>query len=177
RLGGVEERLARGARKRMTIRPCLGSDAARIAEIYNHYVRETVITFEEEPVSEREMAERIRDVAARWTWLVAEENGLGIGHASAWAWKTGSAYRFAVESTVYVAAEHCGRGIGAQLYRALLAALREQNVHYVTGGIALPNPASVALHERLGFRKNGHFSEVGFKLERWVDVGYWELIL
>ena len=136
----------------MNIRPCIASDAARVCDIYNHYVRETVITFE-------------------------EENGLVTGYAYASAWKTRSAYRFAVESTVYVAADHCGRGIGTRLYRALIAALREQNVHYVTGGIALPNPASVALHERLGFRKNGHFSEVGFKFGRWVDVGYWELIL
>ena len=161
----------------MTIRPCIASDAARVRDIYNHYVRETVITFEEEPVSEREMAERIRDVTARWPWLVGEENGVVTGYAYASAWKTRSAYRFSVESTVYVAAEHCGRGIGTQLYRALLAALREQKIHYVTGGIALPNPASVALHERLGFRKIGHFSEVGFKFGRWVDVGYWELIL
>jgi phosphinothricin acetyltransferase len=161
----------------MAIRPCLASDAARICEIYNHYVRETVITFEEEPVSEPEMAERIRDVIARRPWLVADENGLVTGYAYASAWKTRSAYRFSVESTVYVAVEHLGRGIGTQLYRALIAALREQNVHYITGGIALPNTASVALHERLGFRKNGHFSEVGFKLGRWVDVGYWELIL
>ncbi len=161
----------------MTIRACLISDAARICDIYNHYVRETVITFEEEAVSEREMTERIRDVTARWPWLVAEENGLVTGYAYASAWKTRSAYRFAVESTVYVAAEHLGRGLGTQLYRALIAALRSRHVHYVTGGIALPNPASVALHERLGFRKNGHFSEVGFKLDRWVDVGYWELIL
>ncbi len=161
----------------MPIRPCLASDAARICDIYNHYVRETVITFEEEPVSEREMAERIRDVTAHRTWLVAEETGAITGYAYASAWKTRAAYRFSVESTVYIAAERLGRGIGTQLYRALIAALREQSVHYVTGCIALPNPESVALHERLGFRKNGHFSEVGFKLGRWVDVGYWELIL
>jgi phosphinothricin acetyltransferase len=161
----------------MTIRPCLISDAARIAEIYNHYVRETVITFEEEPVSEREMAERIRDVTARWMWLVAEDKGFITGYAYASAWKTRASYRFSVESTVYVAPDHVGRGIGTQLYQALIPALRARNIHYVTGGIALPNPESVALHERLGFRKNGHFSEVGFKLGRWVDVGYWELIL
>ena len=161
----------------MTIRPCLASDAARICDIYNHYVRETVITFEEEPVSEREMTARIRDVTARWTWLVAEENGLVTGYAYASAWKTRSAYRFSVESTVYVAPEQTRRGFGSLLYRALIAALGAQHIHYVTGGIALPNPASIALHERLGFRKIAHFSEVGFKLGRWVDVGYWELIL
>jgi phosphinothricin acetyltransferase len=159
------------------IRQCLPSDAERICEIYNHYVRDTVITFEEEPVPAREMGERMRDVAARWTWLVADEDGSVAGYAYASAWKTRSAYRFSVESTVYIAPERTGRGIGTQLYRALIDALREREVHYVTGGIALPNAASVALHERLGFRKVGHFSEVGYKLGRWVDVGYWELIL
>jgi phosphinothricin acetyltransferase len=159
------------------IRPCLASDAARICEIYNHYVRETVITFEEEPVSEREMAERIRDVSARWPWLVAEDAGAVVGYAYATAWKTRSAYRFAVESTVYLAPNFTGRGIGTQLYRALIAAAGERGAHCVIGGAALPNPASVALHERLGFRKIAHFGEVGWKLGRWVDVGYWELIL
>jgi len=161
----------------MTIRHCLPSDAARICEIYNHYVRETVITFEEEPVAESEMANRIREIGASWAWLVAEDGGTVAGYAYASAWKTRSAYRYSVESTVYIAPEQTRRGLGLLLYRALIAALGAQNVHYVTGGIALPNPASVALHERLGFRKIGHFSEVGFKLGRWVDVGYWELIL
>jgi phosphinothricin acetyltransferase len=161
----------------MTIRHCLPSDAARICEIYNHYVRETVITFEEEPVAESEMASRIREIGARWTWLVAEDGGTVAGYAYASAWKTRSAYRYSVESTVYIAPEQTRRGFGLLLYRALIAALGALNIHYVTGGIALPNPASVALHERLGFRKIGHFSEVGFKLDRWVDVGYWELIL
>jgi L-amino acid N-acyltransferase YncA len=161
----------------MTIRHCLPSDAARICEIYNHYVRETVITFEEEPVAETEMAGRMREIGGRWTWLVAEDDGTVAGYAYASAWKTRAAYRYSVESTVYIAPEQTRRGFGLLLYRALIAALRAQNVHYVTGGIALPNAASVALHERLGFRKIGHFSEVGFKLGRWVDVGYWELIL
>ncbi len=161
----------------MTIRHCLPSDAARICEIYNHYVRETVITFEEEPVAESEMAKRIREIGGRWTWLVAEDAGTVAGYAYASDWKTRSAYRYSVESTVYIAPEQTRRGLGLLLYRALIAELGARNVHYVTGGIALPNPASVALHERLGFRKIGHFSEVGFKFGRWVDVGYWELIL
>lgn len=160
-----------------SIRPGLRSDAARICEIYNHYVRETVITFEEEPVAEREMAERIRAVSARWPWLVAEEEQVVVGFAYANGWKTRAAYRFAVESTVYIAPEATRRGTGTQLYRALIAAVRERGAHCVIGGIALPNPASVALHERLGFRKIAHFGEVGWKLGRWVDVGYWELIL
>jgi phosphinothricin acetyltransferase len=159
------------------IRPCRESDAAGVCDIYNHYVRETVITFEEEPVSAHEMAERIRDVSARWPWLVAEEAGMIVGYACATPWKTRSAYRFAVESTVYVAHDALGRGIGSRLYEALIAELRDRGAHCVIGGVALPNPASVALHERFGFRKLAHFEEVGWKLGRWVDVAYWELIL
>jgi L-amino acid N-acyltransferase YncA len=160
-----------------TIRPCLPTDAARVCAIYNHYVRETVITFEEEPVAAREMADRIREVSARWLWLVAEDAGTVVGYAYATPWKTRSAYRFAVESTVYVAPEVTGRGVGTRLYDALIASLRARGAHCVIGGVALPNPASVALHEHFGFRKLAHFEEVGWKLGRWVDVAYWELIL
>jgi phosphinothricin acetyltransferase len=159
------------------IRVCSAADAAAIAEIYNHYVRDSVVTFEETPVSAAEMAQRIEDLGARYPWLVSDDGGAVVGWAYATAWKTRSAYRFSVETTVYVAASHHGRGIGAALYRALIEDLRARNVHSAVGGIALPNPASVALHEKLGFRKIAHFAEVGRKFDRWVDVGYWQLIL
>jgi phosphinothricin acetyltransferase len=159
------------------IRACTAADAAAICAIYNVYVRETVITFEEEPVSAGEMARRIEEVTARLPWLVAEESGAVVGYAYATPWKARSAYRFSVESTVYVARGHLGRRVGTDLYRELLAALRTLGVHVAVGGIALPNPASIALHEKLGFKKIGRFVEIGRKLDRWVDVGYWELIL
>jgi phosphinothricin acetyltransferase len=159
------------------IRACTAADAAAIAEIYNHYVRETVVTFEETPVAAAEMAQRIADVSARYPWLVWDDGGAVVAWAYATPWKTRSAYRFSVETTVYVAASHHGRGIGGALYRALIDDLRARNVHSAVGGIALPNPASVALHEKLGFRKIAHFAEVGGKFDRWVDVGYWQLIL
>jgi phosphinothricin acetyltransferase len=108
---------------------------------------------------------------------VWEEDGAIAGYAYATEWKERSAYRFSVESTVYVAPGLAGRGIGTRLYEALLAELQRRKVHCVIGGISLPNDASVALHERLGFVKIGHFKEVGWKFDRWVDVGYWELVL
>jgi L-amino acid N-acyltransferase YncA len=159
------------------IRACAASDAPVLCAIYNHYVRDTVITFEEAPVATPEMAQRIVDVATRFPWLVAEEGNEVIAYAYATPWKTRSAYRFSVESTVYVAPGQTGRGIGTALYRELLDALRTQGVHSVVGGIALPNAASITLHERLGFKKVGQFVEIGRKFDRWVDVGYWELIL
>ena len=159
------------------IRACTTADAAAICDIYNPYVRETVITFEEAPVAPAEMARRIGEVTARFPWLVADEQGCIVGYAYATAWKARSAYRFSVETTVYVAPGSMRRGLGTELYSELLAALRRLDVHCAVGGIALPNPASVALHEKLGFEKIGQFVEVGRKLDRWVDVGYWELIL
>jgi phosphinothricin acetyltransferase len=159
------------------IRACHPSDASRICDIYNHYVRETVTTFEDEPVCEHEMVRRISDVTARFPWLVWEQSGETLGYAYATPWKARSAYRFSVETTVYLAPDFAGRGIGSQLYRALIDDLKGRSIHCAIGGIALPNPASIALHEKLGFSKIGQFEEVGWKFGRWVDVGYWELVL
>jgi phosphinothricin acetyltransferase len=159
------------------LRPCASADVARVCEIYNHYVHETVVTFEEAPVAAPEMERRIGEVTARWPWLVCEHGGKVAGYAYATTWRPRSAYRYSVESTVYLAPESTGRGLGRALYGALLAELRARGAHCVLGGIALPNAASVALHERLGFRKVGELEEVGFKHGRWVNVGYWQLTL
>lgn len=159
------------------LRGCRPSDASKICEIYNHFVRETVFTFEEEAVSEGEMASRIQEITEELPWLVWEQAGSIGGYAYATRWKSRPAYRFSTESTVYVAPGLTRRGIGTRLYETLVTELRRRNVHCVVGGIALPNEASIALHERLGFSKIGHFSQIGWKLGRWVDVGYWELLL
>ena len=158
-----------------TIRDCLDADVPRICDIYNHYIRETVVTFEETPIPVTEMARRIAEVRQRFPWLVIESEGSIAGYAYASLWKTRSAYRFAVESTIYLAADALGRGLGTQLYTVLLETLPRRDAHRVLGCIALPNEASVALHEKLGFKKIGIFDEVGFKFGRWVDVGYWGL--
>jgi L-amino acid N-acyltransferase YncA len=159
------------------LRICTPSDAGQICEIYNHYVRETVVTFEESPVSEANMAQRITDVTLRLPWLVWETDGAIVGYAYAAPWKARAAYRHSVESSVYLAPQATGRGLGSQLYAALIAELRQRGLHCVIGGAALPNPASVSLHEKLGFRKVAEFPQVGFKFGRWVNVAYWELML
>lgn len=157
-----------------TIRAASAADAETIAEIYNYYVTNTVVTFEEEPVSPAEMARRIKEVtSASLPWLVAELQGRVLGYAYASKWKGRSAYRFSVESTVYLDRSHVGLGLGSRLYGELLPILADGGMHIVIGGVALPNPASVALHEKLGFVKAAHFPEVGFKLGQWLDVGYW----
>lgn len=162
----------------MNIRDASVADAESVAAIYNHFVLTTSISFEEAAVAPAEMAQRIADVqAAALPWLIAEQDGVVAGYAYATKWRARHAYRFSVESTVYLAPALGGKGLGTALYGALIERLRAAGFHMVIGGIALPNPASIALHEKLGFEKVAQFSEVGFKFNRWTDVGYWELKL
>ena len=159
------------------IRSCTVSDAARICDIYNYYVRETVVTFEEQPVLEEEMARRIAEVTSRLPWLVWDTGAGIVGYAYATPWKARAAYRHSVESSIYLAPHATGRGLGYGLYTGLIAELRARKMHCVIGGAALPNPASVSLHEKLGFEKVAEFRQVGFKFGQWIDVAYWELVL
>ena len=160
------------------IRTAVADDARRVAAIYNHYIAETVVTFETAPVATEAMHARVQGVQdAGLPWLVAESGEDIVGYAYAAPWKARDAYRFAVESTIYLAPEATGRGIGRGLYEALLQRLQARELHTAIGGIALPNAASVALHEAMGFAKVAHFREVGFKSGRWIDVGYWQRML
>jgi L-amino acid N-acyltransferase YncA len=162
----------------LVIREATHGDAAQVAGIYNHYVKNTVITFEEQAISTDEMSNRIGEVQRRsLPWLVAESAGELVGYSYASPWKPRAAYRHSVEATIYLREGREGRGFGRTLYSELLRTLRERGFHAVMGGAALPNPASAALHERLGFEQVAVFRQVGFKLGRWVDVAYWQLIL
>lgn len=160
------------------IRPATSGDAAAMAAIYNPYVLDTTISFEEQAVTVAEMAERLAKVQQQGLpWLVVELHGELLGYAYATRWRVRHAYRFAVETSVYFAPEARGQGLGGRLCRSLLQQLRALGVHLAIAGIALPNDASVALHEGLGFVQAATFHEVGWKAGRWLDVGYWELRL
>ncbi|MFI4939441.1 MAG: arsinothricin resistance N-acetyltransferase ArsN1 family B [Burkholderiales bacterium] len=159
------------------IRPATVLDAPAIAAIYNPYVAATTISFEEAPVSDREMAQRIKDVTVSLPWHVFESDGKIVGYAYAAPFRARSAFRLSVESSVYVSPDHARKGIGRQLYRKLIDDLRQRGMGVVIGGIALPNIASVALHESIGFEKVAHFKKVGRKFEQWIDLGYWELMM
>lgn len=162
----------------VTVRSADEHDAVRIAAIYNGYIADTCITFETDPVTVAEMAQRIRETHhLSLPWLVAEDDGQLCGYAYASKWKGRCAYRFSVEATIYLDPASTGKGIGIELYTALIEAIKAASMRSVIGGIALPNDESIRLHERLGFRKVGHFEKVGFKHDRWVDVGYWQLQL
>ena len=159
------------------VRTVLTEDAGAVAAIYNPFVSSTVVTFEEEPLSINEMAERIASIAAIYPWIVAEEeDGTIVGYAYASRFDARAAYRHSVETTVYVDSAHSGRGIGTKLYRALLGELIAREAHCAIAKIALPNDPSVALHEKFGFVKTGELREIGNKFDRWIDVGYWELL-
>ena len=163
----------------MDIRDATTEDAGAIAAIYNPFVVGTCVTFDTDALSADDMRGRIAEArAADLPWLVGTDAGGGIvGYTHASRWKGRWAYRYSVESTVYLDPSRTRQGMGRVLYAALVERLRERGIHAVIGGIALPNDASVALHERLGFEKVAHFRQVGFKLDRWIDVGYWQLLL
>ncbi|MDN4476042.1 N-acetyltransferase family protein [Demequina sp. SYSU T00192] len=160
------------------------ADAARIAEIYGHYVTHDTATFETEPVSADDIWARIAGVQDRGLpWIVAETDGRVVGYAYAAPFRDRAAYRHTLETTVYLDADARRAGTGSALYAALLDRLRTLEgsahapVHSVMAVIALPHPGSVALHERLGFQHVGTVADAGFKLDRWIDVGYWQLML
>ncbi len=161
------------------VRPGTLADVPAITAIYNHYVEHTVATFD---LVAHDAEERAR------TWftayadtgphriLVAEDEGTVVGYATSGRFRTKAAYDRTVETTVYLHPDHTGRGHGRRLYDALLAALDEEGVHLCVAAIARPNPASEALHQSLGFREVGVLTEVGHKLGRWVDVGWWQRV-
>lgn len=160
------------------IRSATAADAEAIAAIYNPFILDTAVTFEEQPVTGDDIAARIAECQElKLPWLVIEQDREVQGYAYATRWKGRSAFRYSVETTIYLAPHATGRGTGRRLYGELIRKLQSRGIHAAIGGIALPNAASVALHERLGFRKVGHFSEVGHKFGRWIDVGYWQLTL
>ncbi len=149
------------------------SDAAAIAEIYAPIVRETVISFEADPPTPEEMAERIEAGLASHPWIVAEEADCTLGYAYAGPHRSRAAYRWACDVSIYVRPEAQRRGVGAALYRTLFEILYRQNFAAAYAGIGLPNDASVALHESLGFALVGVYRQVGFKFGAWHDVGWW----
>jgi phosphinothricin acetyltransferase len=152
-------------------------DAQQICDIYNYYVENTIITFEEDSVPLLDMQERIRKISASLPWLVYERNKKILGYAYASEWHNRRAYRFSVETTVYIQHDFIRNGIGTDLYMNLLNELKKKRIHVVIGTIAVPNEKSQRLHEKFGFKKVGYFAEVGYKFNKWIDVGYWELIL
>ncbi|MDM7926086.1 MAG: N-acetyltransferase family protein [bacterium] len=162
----------------MKIRNVSPADAARIADIYSHYISDTIVTFEIDPVSPEEIGRRIREIMKDYPYLAAEdESGTVIGYAYASRFREREAYRHTAEVTIYLDKDRTGAGIGSPLFAELLNRLRKTDTVALIGAVALPNEPSVRLHEKFGFRKVAHLEKVGFKLGKWIDVGYWELLI
>jgi phosphinothricin acetyltransferase len=154
------------------IRIAAAANGVAIAAIYRPYVERSHFTFEEAPPDGDEIAERLSNPLH--PWLVAEEDGMVVGYASTSPMRNRAAYRWSVETGIYLAPQAQGRGIGRQLLAAHLDLLERQGFVTAIAGIALPNDASVALHEKLGFTLSGVERGVGFKLGQWIDVGRWQ---
>ena len=160
----------------LRVREAVEADLPALTDIYNHYVVNTAITFDVRPFSPDERRPWFLDHAGqpRYRLLVAEDASGLLGYATTSRWRAKPAYDTTVESTVYCRADAIGRGVGSRLYRALFAAVEQVDVEQIVAGVALPNAASVALHERLGFREVGVFTAVGRKFDRFWDVAWFQ---
>lgn len=156
------------------VRPAQEHHLAGVCDIVNHYIRTTAYNFRTEPQTPQQWREQWRADRQRYPWLVAVAGDQVRGVAYASAWKERAAYAWSAEVTGYVAPDARRCGLGRALYQRLLGTLDAQGFRTTIAGISLPNPASVALHESFGFTHVGTFESVGFKLDRWCDVGYWQ---
>lgn len=154
------------------------ADAKQIADIYNYYIRETIITFEEEVVSAQDIEQRIKKVTAKgYPFFVYEENGVVVGYAYLSNWRERSAYDITLETSVYLNHNSIGSGIGSVLYKELIVRAKKINIHSLIGVISLPNDESRKLHKKFNFELIGNFKESGKKFDKLIDVEFWQLIL
>jgi phosphinothricin acetyltransferase len=153
------------------------SDAARIRDIYNYYIANTVMTFETELLSEKQIIERIEKYTPLYPWYVAEVDTTVIGYAYASEFIERSAYKYTSEITIFIDKEYTRGGCGKLLFAQLLGDMKELGYTALMSIIAVPNGPSMRLHKKFGFEKVGHLKKAGYKLNRWVDVEYWELLL
>jgi phosphinothricin acetyltransferase len=149
-------------------------DAKQIVDIYNYYILNTVITFEEEELTVAEMEKRIEEKTRTNPWIVYEEEGHILGYAYLGTFRERSAFRFTKESSIYLDKGASGKGIGSKLYKKLIKLAKEYNINVIVGVITLPNEASIAIHQNFGFERVGSIKEVGFKQNKWWDVDFWQ---
>lgn len=159
------------------VRDVILSDAKRIHEIYNKYVEDSWATFQEQPLTLEEIEAQIQRIIKNFPWIVYQENDQIVGYTFADKWREKTAYRYTVETSIYLDPEYLGKGIGSTLKEAMITELKERGFHCVISAISLPNPASIAMCEKFGFQKVGHLKEIGYKFDEWIDIGYWQLLL
>jgi L-amino acid N-acyltransferase YncA len=158
----------------LRVRDATPADAEALLAIYRPFVADTAVSFELEPPSVEEFAERVRNAQSQWAWLVAEDAGRVAGYAYAGSFRNRKAYQWSVEVSAYVDPLFHGRGVGRRLYEGLIAFLVGRGYCTAYAGITLPNEASVRFHEALGFTPVGVFRRAGRKFGAWHDVGWWQ---
>ncbi|MFI0430116.1 GNAT family N-acetyltransferase [Mariniflexile sp. HMF6888] len=159
------------------MRPVTVADAQQLVAIYNYYVIHSIVTLDLVPFSARDFEEKISSISSRFPFIVYEENDEILGYAYASTFRTKPAYNKTVELTIYLKHHALGKQIGKKMYSELIQQLKAENYHVLIGGLTLPNEASVKLHEGFGFEKVAHFKEVGYKFDKWHDVGFWQLTI
>lgn len=152
-------------------------DSKTITTIYNEYVVHSVATFDTEPVREEDMRTRIAEISAHYPYFVYETDGKVVGYCYAHSWKQKAAYNYTLETTIYLAPEYVGKGIGKLLMQRLIEECRREGYHALIACITEANEVSSALHLGLGFKQVSHFKKVGLKFGRWLDVMDYELLL
>ena len=152
-------------------------DSERICEIYNHYILNTAITFETEPVTPDEIRLRIEEISEEYPYYVYEEDGKVAGYCYLNKWHKRAAFKTTVENSIYLDPEYRGRGIGKRLLNHLIMNADTDRIHSIIACITLPNEGSVCMHEKAGFKKVSFLKEVGYKFDKWQDIGHWQLIL
>jgi L-amino acid N-acyltransferase YncA len=158
----------------MNIRRATINDATTILEIYNWYIINTIITFETEIVTVETMRNRISEKLMTYDWLIAEVDDKIIGYAYYGSFRPRAAYKHTVESTIYLSKDAQGKGFGRLLYARLIESAKERGFREVIGIIALPNPESIRLHEKMGFAEIGILKNIGHKFDNYIDVGIWQ---
>ena len=152
------------------------ADARDIAEIYNYYIENTIITFEIERIDAKEEEARIRKIInSNYPYIVYEEKGKVIGYAYLSKWREREAYKNTLETSIYLHKDYLHKGIGKKLYKELIESGKKLGIHALIGGLSVPNPESQKLHEYFGFEKVGIFKEVGYKFNQYIDVEFWQL--
>lgn len=162
----------------MLIREANVQDFEQIVNIYNHYIKNTVITFEEELITASQMVERFEKIKkTKLPWIVAQKDGEILGYAYAHFWHERSAYRFTAEPSIYLNPNSTGKGVGKILYKELISQLKDLGIKNALSLITVPNDASIALHKKFGFENVGELPDVGYKFDKWLSVAFWQLKL
>ena len=159
------------------IRAATPADLEKMLSIYELSVRNSPASFEIDPPSLNSFEQRFKDISSKYPWIVCEIHGEVVGYSYASPHRERAAYQWSVESSVYLSSSNSKKGIGRALYSHLFQSLKEQGICNVFAGITIPNEASIRLHESLNFNYIGTYRNVGFKLNKWWDVGWWQLEL